>query len=89
MEERHLHLRERERAEANRRKEAQIRRMDEIKRFMIADIMRRGNSAGQARGQGTEFSFYEEICFGVTEEKSVVSEVSEEEEKYKRDSAND
>jgi hypothetical protein len=87
-EEKVTHLRERERAEANRRKEVQIRRMDEIKRFMIADIMRRGNSAGQSRGHGTDFNFYDEICFGVREEK-VESQVSEEEERFKRDSAND
>lgn len=65
-EEKQARIKERERAEVNRRKEVQIKRMDDIKKFMIADIMRRGNSAGQSRGCGTDFNFYDEICFGVS-----------------------
>ena len=64
-EEKQAYIREKERAEANRKKEVQIKRMDDIKRFMIADIMRRGNTAGQSRGCGTDLNFYDEICFGV------------------------
>jgi hypothetical protein len=55
--------------------------MDDIKRFMIADIMRRGNTAGQSRSSGTDINFYEEICFGVRQEQSQ-RQISEEEEKY-------
>jgi hypothetical protein len=72
QEERELKIRERERAEANRKKEVQLKQMDELKKFMIADIMRRGNTAGDSRGCGIDLKLYEEICFGVTNDKNDV-----------------
>ena len=72
QEERELKIRERERAEANRKKEMQLKQMDELKKFMIADIMRRGNSAGDSRGSGIDLRLYEEICFGVKNDSNSV-----------------
>jgi predicted Holliday junction resolvase-like endonuclease len=66
-EQRQEKMRERERAEAHRRKEQQVKRMDDMKRLMIADIMRRSNTmiGGRAGTAGTPLSFYDELCFGV------------------------
>jgi hypothetical protein len=43
-EEKQVRAREKEKAEQNRKKEQHIRRMDDLKRLMINEIMRRGNS---------------------------------------------
>jgi len=43
-EEKETRARQREREEQNRKKDSHLKRMDEMKRLMINEIMRRGNS---------------------------------------------
>ena len=58
-EEKEARAREKEREEQNRKKDSHIKRMDEMKRLMINQIMQRGNLYDQ---RFMNRDFYEEDC---------------------------
>ena len=63
-EERERRARERERAEVNRRKEQQLKRMDDMKKLMIQEVMRKGGrDASQGIGM-SQVEYYEQILYG-------------------------
>ena len=70
-EEREKRRREREKAEINKKKESHLKRMDDMKRLMIQDIMRRGNAFDMFQpgtaGCQSQIEYYEQICFGLEE----------------------
>ena len=64
-EEREHRARERERAEVNKKKEQQLRRMDDMKKLMIHEVMRSGAHMDAYQGIGmTQVEYYEQILYG-------------------------
>lgn len=70
-EEREKRARDRERAEVNRRKEQQLKRMDDMKKLMIQEMMWRGGSQQRFQGMGiTQAEYYEQILYGDQDSKA-------------------
>ena len=70
-EEREKRARERERAEVNRRKEQQLKRMDDMKKLMIQEMMWRGGAQQRFQGMGiTQAEYYEQILYGDQDSKA-------------------
>ena len=78
-EEREKHVRDKDKQEQNKKKEAHLKRMDDLKRLMINDIMRRGNSFFSMNSESGGGQYYSTEMLGES------TKCSEEENKQRQE----